>query len=84
MNNLESNRGRNITPPKYPNAMANYTPPDIMNKRKELTPNRKSRSKMRVFSTEDYSNERQEEIFNKEMLEKDYQKSSFQDLLYCI
>jgi hypothetical protein len=77
--NLYSNRGRNVTPPKYTNAMTNYTVSPGY-RTKDMTPNRKSRAKL--FVLEDGSNERQEEICQKIMLEKDNAKVYFQDLLY--
>lgn len=83
--NLYSNRGRNVTPPKYTNAKTNYTASPISYKTKELTSTNRSRSKGKMYLGEEgSSNERQEELYHKVMQEKDYSKIAFQDLLYCI
>lgn len=83
--NLYSNRGRNVTPPKYTNAKTNYTASPISYKTKEMTSTNRSRSKGKMYlGDEGSSNERQEELYQKVMQEKDYSKVAFQDLLYCI
>lgn len=79
--NLYSNRGRNVTPPKYTNANTNYTASPAY-RTKDMTPNSKSRSRAKLFIPEDGSNERQEELSHKLMLENNSAKVFFQDLLY--
>lgn len=74
--NLYTTRGRNTTPPRY--AFTKTT-----HRTKDLTPRGKSRTKVKVFGEED-TNERQEELYNKLMMEKDYNKVAFKDLVYCI
>lgn len=83
--NLYSNRGRNVTPPKYTNAKTNYTASPISYRTKDLTPTNKSKPKGRMHLGEDASsNERQEEYLNKVMQEKDNTKICIQDLIFWI
>ena len=85
-NGLYSNRGRNVTPPKSTSFKGNFTASPISWRAKDLTPNSKMKSsRSKLFTAEEgESNERQEEIFNKVMQEKDFNKIYFKDLLFWI
>jgi hypothetical protein len=47
--NLYSNRGRNVTPPKYTNAKTNYTASPISYRTKDLTPRNRSKSGLKIL-----------------------------------
>ena len=86
--NLYQNRGRNVTPPKYAYANTKDTTSPLSYKTRDLTPkNRpKGKNKQSTANLKDDggSNERQEEIYQRMLQERDSTKVSFKDLLFWI
>lgn len=80
--NLGRNRGRNLTPLKYLNTLTNDTGLSKSYKSKDLTPNHKLRSRIKIYNTEKGISERQEDMLNSAIQEKDSHRILFQDLLY--
>ena len=84
--NLYQNRGRNVTPPKYAYANTKDTTSPLSYKTRDLTPKNRGKGKNTKSSSnlrdEGGSNERQEEIYQRMLQERDSTKVAFKDLMF--